>query len=238
MCIVAPQGAQAGSAGAIILQACHLTGALPATSIGAATPVLGDGKEMNEDLRKKMINDTSAWVEGLAKLRNRNINFAKEIVTEAKSLDGENAAKENAIDFYKKTKAELIEAFDGQVIKMGGDEEVTVQLGEIIYLEPGMRNQVLDLISDPQFAYMIFMGSLALLYFEITHPGTLVPGVLGRSGSDFVNDCLSQVRSLLGWPSSYAFGNYVSHWRGSYAEFWSSWYRWSCGFYTRKPFSL
>ena len=55
LCLVHPSGGHAGSAGAIILQACHVSGAMIATNIGAATPIAGSGQEMPEDSEKKII---------------------------------------------------------------------------------------------------------------------------------------------------------------------------------------
>src|SRR5438445_3109094 len=72
LCLIAPSGGHAGSAGAIILQACHVNGGLNATNIGAATPILGTGEKMPEDLRNKMINDTVSWLEGITQLRGRS----------------------------------------------------------------------------------------------------------------------------------------------------------------------
>ena len=86
LCLVYPSGGHAGSAGAIILQACHVAGAMEATNIGAATPISGSGKEIPKDLRKKLLNDTRSWLEGLTKLRKRSEQFGKDIITEAKAV--------------------------------------------------------------------------------------------------------------------------------------------------------
>src|SRR5690606_36223363 len=91
LCLVAPPGAHAGSAGAIILQACHVAGAMEATNIGAATPIAGTGQEIAKDLRSKLINDTVSWLEGITRPRNRNLEFSRKIVTEAKAVDSREA---------------------------------------------------------------------------------------------------------------------------------------------------
>jgi membrane-bound serine protease (ClpP class) len=182
LCLVAPSGGHAGSAGAIILQACHVSGALKATNIGAATPIMGTGQKLEEDLRNKIVNDTVSWVEGLAKRRNRSLKFAKDIITEAKAVEAEEALKLKAIDFVGDTVEEFLAFAKRQEVEMTEGKSAPVEVGEIDRIETGLRHKILDIIADPQFAYLLFMGSLALLYFELTHPGTIVPGVVGALG--------------------------------------------------------
>ena len=182
LCLVYPSGAHAGSAGAIILQACHVAGAMEATNIGAATPVSGAGEKIPEDLRKKLINDTVSWVEGLAKLRERDEKFAKEIVSEAKAVSASEALKTGAIDAVTKSKEEFIQFAQNKKVKMSKNQEAIVQIGEVKTFHQDLRYKIMDMLMSPQIAYMIFMGSLALLYFELTHPGIIAPGVVGGIG--------------------------------------------------------
>lgn len=177
LCLVTPQGAHAGSAGAIMMMACHLSGGLPATNLGAATPILGNGQELPEDLRKKIINDTVSWIEGVAKMRGRNLDFAKEIVTEAKSASIEDAVKIKAVDIFAKDELDFLAQAKGK--KIG---ENNLEIGEIIEFKPDLRSKILGMVADPEIAYILFMASLALIYFEVTHPGVIAPGVLGGMG--------------------------------------------------------
>lgn len=171
-CLITPQGGHAGSAGAIILQACHVNGGVTATNVGAATPILGTGENTPEDLRKKLINDTVSWLEGVTKLRGRNLKFAKEIVTEAKALSSEDAHKEKALDILAKDEEDFL--------KQAAERSVVI--GHLEEFSPDLRYKILSFVADPEFAYLLFMGSLALLYVEITHPGLIAPGVIGGMG--------------------------------------------------------
>ena len=182
LCLVYPSGGHAGSAGAIILQACHVSGGINPTNIGAATPILMGGEEMGKDLRKKMVNDTVSWVEGLAKLRGRSLAFAKAIVEKAESLGATQAAQIGGIDFVVSVKNEFLEKSNGREVLLKENLKGKVEAGEIFEIKPGLRHILLDFVADPQFAYFIFMGSIALLYFEITHPGIFAPGVIGAIG--------------------------------------------------------
>jgi membrane-bound serine protease (ClpP class) len=57
-----------------------------------------------------------------------------------------------------------------------------VQVGAVSEFNEDFRYKVLNLVADPELAYLMFMASLALLYFEITHPGFVAPGVIGAMG--------------------------------------------------------
>ena len=181
VCWVGPAGGHAGSAGAILLQACHVAAAEASTNIGAATPINSTGQEMPKDLRAKVVNDTISWVENLAELRGRSKTFARDIVEKAKSVTAREALQLNAIDLVAASSTEALEKSQGRKVSVQR-LSVPITSGAVIPFEPGLRHSTLQWIADPEFAYMLFMGSLALLYFEITHPGTVVPGVLGAMG--------------------------------------------------------
>jgi membrane-bound serine protease (ClpP class) len=182
LCLVSPPGGHAGSAGAIILQACHVNGAMATTNIGAATPISAMGEDIPEDLKKKLFNDTLSWMDGLTTLRGRSKEFGREIVTEAKAVSAEEAKKIGAIDYVAAKKMDFLNFAEGRPVTMTEGKTENVKVGDLIPLEPGLRDHFLALFADPQIAYLLLMGSLALLYFEITHPGSMVAGVVGGVG--------------------------------------------------------
>ena len=182
LCFIAPQGARAGSAGAIVMLACHVSGALKTTNIGAATPVSGGGAEIPEDLRNKLIEDTKSWVKSLSELRGRSQEFAEKIVTEARALSASEAQRVRAIDFVGDTLEEFLEFARGREVAISESLRAVVDVGPVNEFGQDLRYHVLDQLTDPQVAYMMLMGSLGLLYFELTHPGAIVPGVVGGVG--------------------------------------------------------
>lgn len=182
LCLISPAGGHAGSAGAIIMQACHMASGVSATNMGAATPILAQGSEVSDDLRRKMINDTVSWLEGIAKVRNRNLQFAKEIVTEARSITSEEATKIGALDFLSVSESDFFEKIKGKEIKVKNNLVVKLDTFQLKSYEQDLRYRVLELVADPEISYLLFIGSLALLYAEITHPGLIAPGVIGVMG--------------------------------------------------------
>jgi membrane-bound serine protease (ClpP class) len=181
LCLVSPSGGHAGSAGAIILQACHVSGAVQGTNLGAATPV-ALGQELGKDLRQKIMNDTRSWLESLTRLRGRSDKFGQEIIVDAKAVTAEDALKLGAIDFVGPTTDSFLKFAAGRTVKINEGREANVIVGELRPFGLDVRYKTLALLTDPELAYMLLLGSLGLLYFEVTHPGTFLPGVVGGVG--------------------------------------------------------
>jgi membrane-bound serine protease (ClpP class) len=182
LCLVTPAGGHAGSAGAIILQACHVNGAMEATNIGAATPISSFGEDIYKDLRKKLVQDTQSWVSGLATFYGRNAKLAGELVSKATSVDARRAYDEKLIDQLVMRPEDFLNFCENRKVKMHGGIETLAQVGGIIPFDHDLRYQTLSFITDPEWSYVMFMGSIGLLYFEITHPGMIAPGVVGGIG--------------------------------------------------------
>ena len=196
LCFIYPAGAHAASAGAIIMQACHVAGAMESTSIGAATPVQGAG-DIPKDMKKKVVNDTLSWIEGLIEKRGRSKEFGRDMVTNAKSVGAKEALKIGAIDFVAISKRDFLKQALGKEVKLIGDKTTIIQEAPLQAFHTGIRFKILDIFTDPTLIFFIFMGSLGLLYYEITHPGMFVPGVIGLMG--FVISLISFHKLDVSW---------------------------------------
>ncbi|MCY4513114.1 MAG: nodulation protein NfeD [Bdellovibrionales bacterium] len=183
LCLVSPAGAQAASAGAIILQSCHVNGAIKGTNMGSATPVLlGKNMEKESDMRKKAVNDTLSFLDSLTNLRKRNKKFGQDIVSDAKSVTAEEAHRLKAVDFTGHTAQDFLDFAQGREVKMAEGKKMVVKVGALLPFPLNFRYKVLIFFADPQFLYMMFLGSIGLIYFELTHPGFLLPGIVGGIG--------------------------------------------------------
>ncbi len=184
LCVVSPEGGHAGSAGALILLACHVSGVLPATNIGAATPIAGGGASLGDDLRKKVVEDTKSWAVSLAKKRGRSVQFAEAIVNDAKAYDSD-ALKAGGVDILAKSIPDFLAQAAGREVSVAGTLEegsgtkTKVVVGATSPVEKDWRERVLSILTDPEFSYLLFMAAIGLLYFELTHPGAIAPGVAG-----------------------------------------------------------
>jgi membrane-bound serine protease (ClpP class) len=155
---VSPAGARAASAGAIITIAADIAVMSPGTNIGAAHPVALGGGEMGDEMAAKVEND----------------------VRESVSIGAQEALEKNVIDIIASDLSDLLTQIDGREIKTATGNKVLATKGSTIqYIEMGLREKVLDTLSNPNISYILMMVGLLGLYFELSNPGAIFPGVIG-----------------------------------------------------------
>ncbi|MCX7793743.1 MAG: nodulation protein NfeD [Thermodesulfovibrionales bacterium] len=176
---VSPSGARAASAGAFITIASHVAAMAPGTNIGAAHPV-AVGERMDKEMAKKVTNDAAAYIRSLAESRGRNVKWAEDAVRKSVSATEKEALELKVIDLIAKDREELLKKIDGMKVRtVYGEKIIRTQGAKIIYEEMGFRQRILDLISDPNVAYILMLLGIYGLFFELTNPGSIFPGVLG-----------------------------------------------------------
>lgn len=177
---VAPRGARAASAGVMITIAAHIAAMAPQTNIGAAHPVSADGKEINETMSEKVVNDMVAYARSIAKDRGRNEDWVEKAIRESVSISSEVAVENKVVDFIAGDIDDLLRILDGREVELQKGKVTLVTKGiDLIYFTPGWRDRILNTISNPNIAYILMMIGLAGLYFELSHPGAVFPGVVG-----------------------------------------------------------
>ena len=174
---VAPSGARAASAGVMITMAADVAAMAPGTHIGAAHPVNAGGKELEKTMAEKVTNDMVAFVKSIAEKRGRNVEWAEEAVRESVSVTETEALEKKIIDLVARDVDDLIEQINGREIKEKG--RLDMDPANRIWIAESMRTRILKAISDPNIAYILMMIGLAGLYFELSHPGVILPGVIG-----------------------------------------------------------
>lgn len=177
---VHPSGARAASAGAIITIAANVAAMAPGTNIGAAHPVgIGLGK-MDETMLKKVENDAAAYARGIALKRGHNVEWIEKAVRKSESITAEEALRMRVIDYLAPDVRSLLDAMDGrQVTLESGRVRMKTKGAALNYKTMGFRERILITISDPNIAYLLMLVGLAGLYFEFSHPGAILPGVVG-----------------------------------------------------------
>ncbi|TQV84804.1 nodulation protein NfeD [Exilibacterium tricleocarpae] len=197
---VAPGGARAASAGTYILYASHVAAMAPATNLGAATPVqIGapglpgmprdespDGEEDSSRfepataMERKIVNDAAAYIEGLARLRNRNSDWAVKAVREGASLAAREALELQVIDLVATDLDALLTAVDGRTVTVNDrDYTLATEGAAVVPKEPDWRSEFLAVITDPNVAYVLMLVGIYGLIFEFSNPGMGVPGIVG-----------------------------------------------------------
>lgn len=176
---VSPSGSRAASAGVFITLAAHIAAMAPGTNIGAAHPV-GIGEKMDKVMAEKATNDAAAYIKSLAERNGRNAKWAEDAVRKSISATEEEALKERVIDLVSKDLNTLLSVIDGRKIKTTiGERVLRTKNVAVVREEMGFRYKILNLISDPNIAYMLMLLGFYGLFFELTNPGSIFPGVLG-----------------------------------------------------------
>ncbi|NDV24102.1 nodulation protein NfeD [Desulfovibrio sp. JC022] len=177
---VGPEGAHAASAGTFITAAAQVAAMAPGTSIGAASPVSSSGEELPETMSKKVTGDMVSLIKGIARKRGRNIEWYAMSVQDGISVDAQDAVTLNIVNFMALSVNDFLEQLgargvliDGQRVKFSKSEVVVSKF------EPGFRYDVLSWLLDPQVAYFLLLGGVLGVFFELSHPGTILPGVIG-----------------------------------------------------------
>ena len=176
---VAPTGARAASAGVFITLAAHIAAMAPATNIGAAHPVAVGGNVDKETLRK-IENDAAAFIRTLALERGRNADWAEKAVRESVSVTEREALKLRVVDLIADSVPDLLAKIDGRTVKTTrGPVTLATRGAEVMPVEVGLRDRFLNVITDPNVAYILMMLGVLGLFFELSNPGVIVPGVIG-----------------------------------------------------------
>lgn len=178
---VAPAGARAASAGALITLAADFAAMAPGTNIGAATPVsIGVGAGMDETMKHKVVNDAVAYARSIAEQRGRNPEWAERIVRDGASTAASEALNLKVVDLLADNRAELLKQLDGRrYLRNGKEARLHLAGSEPVIHEMGWARRILNAVSDPTIAYLLLMLGIIGIFFEISQPGVILPGVIG-----------------------------------------------------------
>ena len=204
---VSPAGARAASAGTFILYASHVAAMAPATTLGAATPVLlGVAPDPAPDaprespsasaapantstvpavphdaLQAKRISDAAAAIRALALLRHRNAEWGERAVREAASLSSGEALSQKVVDVVADDVPDLLRQLDRGTVQLPDGRTATLALAgaRIEAWDPSWRDRALAVLGDPSLALLLLLVGFYGLLFEFFSPGLVAPGVVG-----------------------------------------------------------
>jgi len=178
---VAPSGSTATSAGVFITMAAHVAAMAPGTSIGAAHPVTGEGKDIEGDMRKKAENMTVAMVKSTAEQRGRNLEWVEKAVKESSSLTEREALEKGVVDIIADDVDDLLKKISGRRVRVGAQEVALDDYSALPRRNFDMRlkHQLLNVLANPNVAALLWLGATTGLSLELYHPGAILPGVVG-----------------------------------------------------------
>jgi membrane-bound serine protease (ClpP class) len=176
---VGPSGARAASAGVFITIAANIAAMAPTTHIGAAHPVTMQGK-MDKTMEAKVVNDLAAMARGIAEKRGKNVKWAEEAVRKSVSITDTEALKNHVIDLVAPDIPTLVKEMNGRTVELViGKRTLSTDGAEVKEIPMGFRYRLLEIISNPNIAYILMILGFYGLYFELSNPGAIFPGVAG-----------------------------------------------------------
>ena len=181
---VTPTGGHAGSAGIFILESADVAAMAPGTAAGAAHPVAVIGPvqmKPDDEMKRKMENDTAALMRSVASKRGRNVAAAEGAVRESKSFTEQEALAQHLIDYVASSPEDLFRQMQGKSFKrFHGETAMLNLLGQnLVPFEMTLKERILDALMDPNFAFLLLAIGARALYIEFNHPGAVIPGTVG-----------------------------------------------------------
>jgi membrane-bound serine protease (ClpP class) len=176
---VAPPGASADSAGAVIGMAADVLAMAPQTNIGSSTPISVGGEDISDDLRRKIVNDAAAYIGELAREHGRNVKVAREMVTKASNLGAREALRQNVIDVLATDYEDLFRQIRGDRVEPKGLVVGVGSAGEVERIEMSTWKRILDLLIDPNIIALMLSIGLIGIVVELWNPGLVFPGTVG-----------------------------------------------------------
>lgn len=177
---VSPPGSQAASAGFFLLMASDIAAMAPGTNTGAAHPVGGQGQDIPGTMGEKVEQDSAATIRSLASEHGRNEELAEAAVVESRSYSAKEALEEGLVEVLADNLDDLLDQLDGRTITKAG-KEITLDLADAprVTIEMTTFQRIRSVLVNPNVAFLLLsLGGLGL-YFELSTPGAIFPGVFG-----------------------------------------------------------
>jgi membrane-bound serine protease (ClpP class) len=178
---VSPDGAQAASAGFFLLMAADFAAMAPSTNTGAAHPVGGQGESIEGDLGDKIEQDAAAGIRALAARRGRPVELAEKAVVSSASYTASEALANGLVDLIAADEAGLLAGLEGRELEKppGSKQRLALAGARVVTIEMNAAQRFLSVLLHPNVAYILLSLGFLGLYFELSHPGAIFPGVVG-----------------------------------------------------------
>ncbi len=178
---VSPNGAIAGSAGALITMAGHASAMAPRAAIGAASPIDGSGDDIQETLEKKIKEVLKAKARIMVKDRGADaVKLAEAMIEDATAVTATEALDAGLIDFISDDTEDLLQALDGFTVQVDGESrKLQTEDIEVLPLNISFIESFLLLLTDPNIAFLLLAIGVQAVLIEISSPGGWVSGFIG-----------------------------------------------------------
>jgi len=178
---IKPNGAMAGSAGAIISMAAHAVAMAPETAIGAASPISGSGQDLTETLEAKTKEIMRAQIRPLVSRRGQEAtDLAEAMIEDAKAVSADEALDAGLIDFIADDTLDLLGQLDGFTVELAdGPRQLRTANAQTEPFDMSFIERFLLLLTDPNIAFLLIAIGIQAVLIEIASPGGWVAGFTG-----------------------------------------------------------
>ncbi len=159
---VHPRGASAWSAGTLILLSTHVAAMSRGTIVGSCQPVMIDPRTgaITPVRESKILNAVSKYMEEAARMRGRNVTFARLCVSENLNLGAEEALRYGVVDIVADSIDELIAKLNGSTI---GGVTYVVHDHRVERVSRSLRSDVMAFLSSPETSLVLLNVGIILL---------------------------------------------------------------------------
>ena len=178
---VAPAGAMAASAGTIITLSGHASAMAPNTTIGAASPVGGQGENLATTEELKVKNALAATARSLTQRRGPTaVALAEDTIQNAVAVSASEALQAGLIDFITVDLNHLRSQLDGFTVTVAG-QPVTLETANASFetINISFIEELLLIVTDPNIVFLLITIGVQAIIIEISSPGGWVAGFIG-----------------------------------------------------------
>jgi membrane-bound serine protease (ClpP class) len=178
---VTPSGAYAASAGALVTLAAHIAAMAPSTTIGASSPVNSDGSDLAATEKAKVESVLTTDITNIQQRYGRNADLAVKMITNAASYGDQQARAQGIVDIDASNLTDLLTQVNGRAVTLANGQQVTLQTvgADVREINQNLLDNLYSLLIDPNVIFLLFVIAMIGIYIEISHPGLIVPGVVG-----------------------------------------------------------
>ncbi len=178
---VSPRGAMAASAGTLLTLAGHVGAMAPETAIGAASPITGEGQNLDSTADAKAKEVLRALARSLAAGRPETaIQLAEDTIEKARAVTAQEALDAGLIDVLAQDMPDLFAQIDGRTVQVNGQARTLRTSGLLVEDWPmSLLESVLSLLTNPTLVLILLTLGVQAIIIEFWTPGGWVAGFVG-----------------------------------------------------------
>lgn len=173
------QKSEALSGAMFITLSANIAAMSPDATLGAGNPEsLSDAASTTA--QQDRLNEIEQLATNAASPRERNIDAVKSMIQNDANLTADEAKSQGLIDLVSSSIDNLLAQIDSkQVQTLAGPATIESANARIVWQKASWHELILEKITDPNVAYILFSLGAMLLVIELFNPGRLIAGIPG-----------------------------------------------------------